>query len=141
MLTSLSIKLLMENKCSTFKQLSRCPLIAESARATCSFEECSLSFCNKRKIHNQDMKTGKSCIIVCFWTEILLCPDNDLVNKSKFDFWKRFVSFLHIWISFYFIFLKTVGWEKILVWPPNYQFYSLQTSYQVRTYQEERRKV
>ena len=38
MLTSFSIKMLMENKCSTFKQLSRCPLIAESARVTCSFD-------------------------------------------------------------------------------------------------------
>ena len=37
MLTLLSIKLLMKNKCSTFEQLSRCPLITESAQGTFSF--------------------------------------------------------------------------------------------------------
>ena len=36
MLTSFNIKLLMENKCSAFEQLSRCQLIAESAQVTCS---------------------------------------------------------------------------------------------------------
>ena len=34
---SFSIKLWMKNKCSTFEQLSRCPLIAESTWITCSF--------------------------------------------------------------------------------------------------------
>ena len=37
----------------------------------------------------------------------------------------------NIRIIFYFIFLKTVGWKRISVSSPNYQFYSLQTCYQV----------
>ena len=53
----------MENKYSTFKQLSRCPLIAESARVLLFFQRVSAKFFQYRKIHNQDMKTGKQHLI------------------------------------------------------------------------------
>ena len=55
----------MENKCSTFKQLSRCPLIAESTRVTYSFV-LSKSVCSVFPINEDsqpNMKTGKQQLI------------------------------------------------------------------------------
>ena len=59
-LTSFSIKLLMENKCSTFKHLSRCSLSLHELHVLLFFRGVFAQFFQYKKIHNQNMKLVNS---------------------------------------------------------------------------------
>ena len=95
MLTSFRIKLLMENECSTFKQLSRCPLIAESARVTCSFDElvCYL-FVHYLWRH----------LLMSFWQDTFYDSINNIlrvtVPKCKFLYQLQFFWKVFFWTYF-----------------------------------------